>query len=100
MTSRSLRYEWYDTTVPEIKAFVGVLLLMGIHKLPSIADCWSTHKYLGIPNISAVFPANHFNHLSALIHFNDNSAAKPCGDQVMINYIKLDLLLRVFYRNA
>ena len=77
--SRSARYGWYDTTVTEMKAFVGVLLLMGIHQLPSIADYWSTHKYLGAPTISAVFPANRFNHLLASIHFNDNSNAKPRG---------------------
>ena len=35
MPSRSARYGWYDTTVTEMKAFVGVLLLMGIHQLPS-----------------------------------------------------------------
>ena len=79
MPSRSACYGWYDTTVSEMKAFVGVLLLMGIHQLPSIADYWSTHKYLGIPTISAVFPANRFNHLLASIHFNDNSNAKPRG---------------------
>ena len=79
MPSRSARYGWYDTTVTEMKAFVGVLLLMGIHQLPSIADYWSTHKYLGVPTISAVFPANRFNHLLASIHFSDNSNAKPRG---------------------
>ena len=79
MPSRSARYDWYDTTVTEMKAFVGVLLLMGIHQLPSIADYWSTHKYLGVPTISAVFPANRFNHLLASIYFSDNSNAKPRG---------------------
>ena len=79
MPSRSARYGWYDTTVTEMKAFVGILLLMGIHQLPSIADYWSTHKYLGVPTISAVFPANRFNHLLASIHFSDNSNAKPRG---------------------
>ena len=79
MPARSPRYGWYDTTVPEMKAFVGVLLLIGIHQLPCIADYWSTHKYLGVPGIAAVFPANRFNHLLASIHFNDNSAAKPRG---------------------
>ena len=79
VTSRSARYGWYDTTVTEMKAFVGVLLLMGIHHLTSIADYWSTHKYLGVPTISAVFPANRFNRLLASIHFNDNSNAKPRG---------------------
>ena len=79
MPTRSPRYGWYDTTVPEMKAFIGVLLLMGIHQLPCLADYWSTHNYLGVPSIAAVFPANRFNHLLASIHFNDNSAAKPCG---------------------
>ena len=63
-----------------MKAFVGVLLLMGIHQLSCLADYWSTHNYLGVPSIAAVFPANRFNHLLASIHFNDNnSAAKPRG---------------------
>ena len=62
-----------------MKAFVGVLLLMGIHQLSCLADYWSTHNYLGVPSIAAVFPANRFNHLLASIHFNDNIAAKPCG---------------------
>ena len=79
MPARSPRCDWYDTTVPKMKAFVGVLLLMGIHQLPCIADYWSTHKYLGVASIAAVFPANRFNHLLASIHFNDNSAAKPRG---------------------
>ena len=81
-------YVWYDTTVPKMKAFVGVLL-MGIHQLiPCIADHWSTHKYLGVPSIAAVFPANRFNHLLESIHCNDNSAAKPCG-YVPLGYDKL-----------
>ena len=79
MLARSPRYGWYDTTVPEMKAFVGVLLLMGINQIPCIADYWSTHKYLSVPSIAAVLPANHFNHLLTSIHFNDNSAAKPHG---------------------
>ena len=29
--SRSACYGWYDTTITEMKAFVGILLLMGIH---------------------------------------------------------------------
>ena len=79
MPARSPHYSWYYTTLPEMKAFVGVLLLMGIHQLPCIADYWSTHKYLEVASIAAVFPANRFNHLLTSIHFNDNSAARPRG---------------------
>ena len=52
---------------------------MNIHQLPSIADCWSNHKCLWVPTISAVFLANRFNHLLASLNFSDNSNAKPRG---------------------
>ena len=32
----------YDATVPEIKAFVGMLILMGIMDLPRLEMYWQT----------------------------------------------------------
>ena len=40
---------WYDTTLEELKAFVGILILMGIQRLPRLEMYWSnkisTNKY-------------------------------------------------------
>ena len=34
----SARYRWYDTTVSEMYLFLGVIIAMGVHLLPSLAD--------------------------------------------------------------
>ena len=68
-------YEWYDTSVEELKAFFGTVILMGITKLPSIEDYWSTVPELGAPHIVRAFPINCFKHIIVALHFNDNSTA-------------------------
>ena len=79
-------YEWYDTSVEELKAFFGTVILMGITKLPSIEDYWSTVPELGAPHIVRAFPINRFKHIIAALHFNDNSTALLRTDP---NYDKL-----------
>ena len=32
--------EWHEATKPEIQAFVGILIIMGIARLPSFAQYW------------------------------------------------------------
>ena len=32
----------------EMKAFLGICYLMGIHKLPEFRDYWSSNEYLGV----------------------------------------------------
>ena len=34
---------WIDTTVEELKAFIGLLILMGIVRLPRLELYWSTN---------------------------------------------------------
>ena len=48
---------WYDTTFEELKAFVGILILMGIQRLPRLEMYWS-NKYplISTPNISSIMP--------------------------------------------
>ena len=38
----STRNRWYDTTVSEMYLFLGVIILMVVHLLPSLADYWSS----------------------------------------------------------
>ncbi|KAJ8965841.1 hypothetical protein NQ314_003874 [Rhamnusium bicolor] len=48
------------TTIKEIKMFLGVNLLMGIKKLPSLKDCWSSQKEVRDAFISKVIPRGRF----------------------------------------
>ena len=40
-------YKLYETTVEEMKLFLGMILAMGIHQLPQLEDYWSMHPLLG-----------------------------------------------------
>ena len=51
---------WTDTTVEELKAFVGLLILMGIVRLPR----WSTSfPLIRTPGISSIMPLIRFEQL-------------------------------------
>ena len=38
----STRYRWHDTTLSEMYLFLGVIILMVVHLLSSLADYWSS----------------------------------------------------------
>ena len=39
--------KWVDTTVEEIKAFLGLAIMMGINSLPQLAMYWSENPFIG-----------------------------------------------------
>ena len=73
----SARYRWYDTTVSKMYLFLGVIIAMGVHLLPSLADYWSSDSLLGVPGICLGMPIDRFKALLHCMHINDNSKAVP-----------------------
>ena len=73
----SARYKWYDTTVSEMYLFLGIIIAMGVHFLPSFADYWSSDSLLRVPGICAGMPINRFKALLHCLHINDNTKAVP-----------------------
>ena len=57
--------KWYPTTSEEIKAFLGINIIMGIDQKPALTHYWSTDPYLGNQGIQSVMPREH--HLSNTI---------------------------------
>ncbi|XP_023311304.1 piggyBac transposable element-derived protein 3-like [Anoplophora glabripennis] len=74
------------TTAKEIKIFLGVNLLMGLKKLPSFKDYWSSQEEMRDPFISSVISRDRFAWLLSNIHLNDNAVQPQKGEQ---NYDKL-----------
>lgn len=74
------------TNIEEIKVFLGINLLMGIKRLPSYRDYWSTDEDLNDPYISKLMPVNRFSWLLSHIHLNDNSQLPRRDDP---NYDKI-----------
>lgn len=68
--------EWKNTTVPEMRAFIAVLLEMGITRRPTLFSYWSTnHRY--IPWFGQMFSRNRFQLLCKFFHTVDNSTLAP-----------------------
>jgi len=55
--------KWYPTTVEEMRAFVGVNVIMGIDQKPELCNYWSTDEFMGNVGIQRVFTRDCFESL-------------------------------------
>ena len=97
----SSRYKWFDITVEELKAFIGVRIVMGLNIRHSYRDYWSLDPLLGAPAVVKAFPINWYSHLLSHLHFNDNPTFIPRGqpghDRLHKIYPILDELSQTFF---
>ena len=65
----------YQTTADEIKAFLGVTILMGYHRLPSMRDYYArtADPDLSVPFVKNVMSRDRFELIRRMLHFNDNA---------------------------
>ncbi|XP_022837201.1 piggyBac transposable element-derived protein 4-like [Spodoptera litura] len=61
---------WVPTNLTEIKKFFGLILYMGIVRLPKIADYWTTDKIIGQQFPRTIMSRNRFELLLAMLHFS------------------------------
>ena len=69
-----------DITVPEIKAFLGLVLAMGIHRLPRIRDYWDRHWVVNVQQFTQIFTRQRFMHIWSNLHVVNNDEAVPRTD--------------------
>lgn len=74
------------TNEEEIRTFIGINFTMGINKLPSYRDPWSTVPYLRNEYICRLMTVNRFGWLLSHIHLNDNMLIPARGSS---DYAKL-----------
>ena len=68
---RSLFRTWKDVTLQEIKAFIGVIIQMGLVQLSDIKDYWSTHITLSLPFYRSVFSRDRFLQIFWMLHVGE-----------------------------
>ena len=79
--------EWEEMALPELKAYLGIFILMGIVRLPAIEDYWKRDPFLHFPPIVSRIPRQCFHDMSQFLHFVDNTTLVPRGQP---GYDKLD----------
>ena len=71
---------WREISLEELKAFLGLLICMSIHRLPSLRHYWSSDWVLGVPEFAKVMPRNRFLEIWNNLHLCDNSKMPQRGE--------------------
>lgn len=80
---------WADVTNDEVKAFLGILIGMRVHKLPAMKLYWSTDPFFRVQPIADVMSRNRFMKIQNNLHVTDNSNAVSRGNLDMTSYSRL-----------
>ena len=91
---------WEDISEDEMKYFVGIQLAMGIVRLPSLRDYWSTNPLLGTPGIVKGMGRNRFQSILSHLHLNDNSKMPQRGSPNFDKLYKVRPLFEVVKTNS
>ena len=75
----------FETTKDELKAFLGINLIMGINKLPSLEDYWSTSKFIRNEKIQNVMARTRFQSILQNLLFSSNGNDGKTGKSYKIN---------------
>lgn len=84
---------YVPTTDKEMRAFLGLNLLMGLKRSPSYRDYWSSAPDLNDPFISKVMTVNRFGWLLSHLHLNDNCLQPERDDPTFDKLYKVRPLL-------
>lgn len=61
-----------DLCQEELDAFLGVLIIMGFHCLPTLRSYWSTNMNFHVERVAKVFTLKRFLKILRYLHLNDN----------------------------
>ena len=70
---------WSPVTREEMEAFVGIIILMGIVKLPRFRMYWREDCFLHQERVSSIMLRTRFLQIWRYFHLADNSTAPPVG---------------------
>ena len=73
------RPKWVDVSTDEVWTFLGIIILMGIHRLPRISNYWSQDSLLGISAVQQAMSMRRFWNLWANLHLVDNQTTPASG---------------------
>lgn len=68
---------WKDVTFDDMKAFVAILLLIGLTKRSSFELYWTNDDIIEMPGFRYIMPRDRFLSILSFFHLSDNSKAKP-----------------------
>ena len=71
--------EWEKISVPELRAYFGFMILMGLYPKPAVRDYWKRDPFVNYPPISERISRDRFYDIGRYLHFADNTTLVPRG---------------------
>jgi hypothetical protein len=68
---------WCDCTMDEMRAYLGLLIIMGINKLPDYRLHWSKNKFLSNSGFIGVMPVRRYEKTTQYLHCSCADADDP-----------------------
>ena len=68
-----------DVSEEEVKVVFGIHMAMGLVRLPSLRDYWSTNPRIGTPGIVKGMGHNRFRSILSHLHLSDNTRMPQPG---------------------
>ncbi|XP_062531825.1 piggyBac transposable element-derived protein 4-like [Bombyx mori] len=90
---KSRIHKWKDTTIEEMERFMGVLMVMGISKVPNLHLYWSKKRCYRNEYIANLITRDRFLLLLKFWHFSDNVNN---GDKLYKIRKILDIVFKLF----
>lgn len=90
---------WKEISLEELKAFLGLLICMSIHRLPRLQDYWSSDWVLGVPEFAKVMPRNRFLEIWNNVHLWDNNKMPQPGEPNFDKLFKVREFLNDLHTN-
>lgn len=73
------KFDQWNMTAVEMKAFLGFLILMAINHLPALDDYWKRDPLMHYAPVADRISRERFRDLSCYLHFVDNHTLVPRG---------------------
>lgn len=89
--------QWKPVNHHEMRAFLGLVMAMGIVKKPSIESYWETPGITGTEHFRDVMPRNRFQSILRYLPCSDNETAIPRGQAGYDPLHKISLVVDFFY---
>ncbi|XP_053726566.1 piggyBac transposable element-derived protein 4-like [Synchiropus splendidus] len=86
---------WHPTDVREMKAYVGLNILMGVNQLPDPGMYWASDVFIGNAGFKKTMTARRFEKLTQYLHLCDRGSQPVRGERGYDGLYKIRPLLDV-----
>ena len=92
-------YNGRPVTIPELKAFFAMLIIMDAISLPSVHFYWTLKWPFGLPSYSFIISRNRFELIFKFLHFSDNDHHIPRDQPGHDHFCKICPFLSTIIKN-